>query len=323
MMPVRRGRRTLIDDSRIFHQRAGRCGAMIVAAVPAHNEEKTIAKVLVGAFRQVDRVLVVDDGSSDATAEIAEKLGAVVIKHGRNFGKGKTIRTMFDWARTNQVDVLVTLDADGQHIPDDIPKVLRPVIEGKADISIGSRFLEQASSTSQEMPMYRQWGAKVIGGVVRSLSGLPIRDTESGFRAYDQKALLALRPSEMGMGAEASLLLQASEKGLAIAEVSINVAYKGLRGPRHNPMYHALDVLASIMKFVSIRHPLPFYGVPGLVALMIGLFLGLQAFNLYSRYSIFPTNLGIVAVGASLTGILLLSIGIILFTLITVLRERG
>jgi glycosyltransferase involved in cell wall biosynthesis len=296
---------------------------MIVAAVPAHNEEKTIAKVLVGAFRQVEKVLVVDDGSSDATAEIAEKLGAVVIKHERNFGKGKTIRTMFNWARTNEVDVLVTLDADGQHLPDDIPKVLGPVTEGKADIAIGSRFLEQASSISQEMPRYRQWGAKVIGGVVRSLSGVTIRDTESGFRAYGRKALLAITPSETGMGAEASLLLQASEKGLRIMEVPIRVAYKGLRGPRHNPAYHALDVLASIMKYVSIRHPLLFYGVPGLVALLIGLFLGLQAFDLYSRYSIFPTNLGIVAVGASLSGIVLLSIGIILFTLITVLRERS
>jgi hypothetical protein len=81
--------------------------------------------------------------------------------------------------------------------------------------------------------------------------------------------------------------------------------------------------LLFVMKYVSIRHPLLFYGVPGLVALLIGLVLGSQAFNLYSRYGIFPTNLGVVSVGASLAGILLLSIGIILFTLITVLRERS
>jgi glycosyltransferase involved in cell wall biosynthesis len=293
---------------------------MIVAALPAYNEEKTIAKITIRALEQVDKVLVVDDGSSDATAEIAEKLGAVVIKHERNFGKGKAVRTMFDWARANQVDVLVTLDADGQHQAEEIPRLLNPIIEGKADISIGSRFMEGVSS---EMPKYRRWGAKAISGVVRSVASLPIKDTESGFRAYGGKALSILRPSEMGMGAESGLLVQASEKGLTITEVPITVAYKGLRRPSRNPMYHALDVLASVMKYVSIRHPLLFYGVPGLVALLMGLVLGLQAFDLYSRYGIFPTNLGVVAVGASLAGILLLSIGIILFTLITVLRERS
>jgi hypothetical protein len=158
---------------------------------------------------------------------------------------------------------------------------------------------------------------------VRSVSDVPIQDTESGFRAYGSKALSVLMPSEMGMGAEAGLLLQASEKGLAIAEVPIRVAYKGLRGPRHNPVYHALDVLASVFKFVSIRHPLVFYGVPGLIALGIGLFLGLQAFEIYSRYKAFPTNLGIVAVGASLMGIMLLSVAIMLFTLVTAIRERS
>jgi glycosyltransferase involved in cell wall biosynthesis len=293
---------------------------MIVAALPAYNEEKSIAKVTIGASRYVDKVLVVDDGSSDATAEIAEKLGAIVVKHERNLGKGGTVRSIFNWARTNDVHVLVTLDADGQHRPDEIPKVLSPVIEGRADICIGSRFLGQSSS---EMPKYRQLGAGVIGGVVRSVSGLAVKDTESGFRAYGKKALSLLRPSEMGMGAEAGLLLQASEKGLAITEVPISVIYRDLARPTaRNPMYHALDVLASVFKYVSIRHPLLFFGLPGLALLAMGLYLGWQAFDIYSLYRAFPTNLGMAALGASMFGIMLLSIGIILFTIITVLRER-
>jgi glycosyltransferase involved in cell wall biosynthesis len=293
---------------------------MIVAGLPAYNEEKTIAKVTIGVLRYVNKALVVDDGSSDATAEIAEKLGAIVIKHERNLGKGGTVQTMFNWARENHVDILVTLDADGQHRPDEIPKVLSPVIEGRADICIGSRFLDQAS----EMPRYRRWGAGVIGGVVRSVSGLAVKDTESGFRAYGTKALSALRPSEMGMGAEAGLLLQASEKGLAITEVPINVAYRGLGRKRtRSPVYHAMDVLASVFKYVSIRHPLLFYGLPGLVALSVGLYLGLRALEIYSLYREFPTNLGMAALGLSLVGIILSAIGIILFTIITVLRERS
>jgi len=293
---------------------------MIVAAVPAYNEEKTIAKIVIRASRQADKVLVVDDGSSDATAEIAEKLGAVVVKHERNFGKGEALRTIFDWTRTNHADILVTLDADAQHLPEDIPKVVSPIIEGRADMCIGSRFAEQISP---EMPGYRRWGAWVIRRVVRSVSSLPTKDTESGFRAYSRKALAVLMPSEMGMGAESGLLLQASERGLRITEVPITVAYKGLRRSTHNPLYHALDVLSSIFKFVSIRHPLVFYGLPGLVALLMGLYMSWQAFQIYSLYRAFPTNLGMAALGASLVGILLLAIGIILFTLITVLRERS
>jgi glycosyltransferase involved in cell wall biosynthesis len=294
---------------------------MIVAALPAYNEEKTIAKVTIRASRQVDKVLVVDDGSSDATAEIAEKLGAIVIKHQRNLGKGGALRTMFDWARTNHVDIMVTLDADGQHLPEEIPKVVKPIIDGTADICVGSRFVGEATS---EMPRHRQFGAKAITGIVSSLSGLPIRDSESGFRAYSRKALSIVLPTEMGMGAEASLLLQAGEKGLAVAEVPISVEYKDLaRQTARNPVYHGLDVLGSILKYVSIRHPLLFYGLPGLLALAIGLSLGWRAFEIYWLYRQFPTNLGMAALGVSLVGVLLLSIAIMLFTLITVLRERS
>jgi hypothetical protein len=126
----------------------------------------------------------------------------------------------------------------------------------------------------------------------------------------------------MGMGVDSELLLRASERGLKITEVPITVAYKGLVTSTHNPVYHAMDVLGSVMKYISIRHPLLFYGIPGVVALAIGLSLGLQAFDIYSRYGAFPTNLGMAALGMSLVGLMLLAIGIILFTLITVLRER-
>lgn len=293
---------------------------MIVAAIPAYNEETTIAKVIVGALRHADKVLVVDDGSSDATAEIAEKLGAIVLKHERNFGKGEAFRTVFDWARRNRVRALVTLDADGQHLPQEIPTVLAPIVEGSADISIGSRFVKLGPS---EMPRHRRIGTKAIGGVVRSISGSPVKDTESGFRAYSRRALGALIPSEMGMGVDSELLMRASEKGLVIVEVPIRVAYEGLDTSTHNPLYHGVDVLASAMKYVSIRHPMLFYGVPGLIGIAIGVVLGMQAFEIFSAYGAFPPNLGIIAVAAGLTGILLLSIGIILFTLISVLRERS
>lgn len=291
---------------------------MIVAAVPACNEEKTIGRVVTGAVRQVDKVIVIDDGSSDATAEIAEKAGATVIRHLQNLGKGEALRTIFKWARSNDVDVLVTMDGDGQHLPEQIPHVMKPVLDGEADISIGSRFVDGAS---HEMGRYRRMGTTVIGGVVRAVSGSEVKDTESGFRAYNRKAL-AVTPTEMGMGVDSELLLRVTRRGLRVVEVPITVAYAGLSTSTHNPFYHAFDVLLSVFKYLSIRHPLIFYGLPGLVALGFGLYLGFQAFDIFSRSGTFPPNLGIIAVGAALTGFVLLSVGIILFTIITVIRER-
>ena len=97
---------------------------MIVAAIPAYNEEKTIAKVVVRAMKYVDKVVVVDDGSTDDTATIAEHLGAHLVRHEGNMGYGAAIRSCFSFARDLNSDALVILDADGQHNADDIPKIL-------------------------------------------------------------------------------------------------------------------------------------------------------------------------------------------------------
>ena len=113
---------------------------MIVAAIPAYNEEKTIAKVVVHAMKYVDKVVVVDDGSTDDTATIAEHLGAHLVRHDGNLGYGAAIRSCFSIARDLNSDALVILDADGQHNADDIPKLLAPIQAGEADIVVGSRF---------------------------------------------------------------------------------------------------------------------------------------------------------------------------------------
>jgi glycosyltransferase involved in cell wall biosynthesis len=121
----------------------------VVACVPAYNEEKTIAKVLVRASRHVDELVVVDDGSEDDTGAIAEKFGAFVIRHSRNLGKGAALMDCFDWARKNDVGILVTIDADGQHDPNEIPTLISPVQAGKADIAIGCRSVRPQGMTAR------------------------------------------------------------------------------------------------------------------------------------------------------------------------------
>jgi len=155
----------------------------IVAGIPALNEEATIAKVLIRANRHVDKVLVVDDGSSDDTGLIAENLGATVIRHKRNLGKGVALRGCLDWARDQGVEVLVTLDADGQHNPDEIPKLIDPILRGEADVSIGSRRLTGGA------PAYRRLGARFLDHATRVKSSDSVVDSQSGFRAYSRRAL--------------------------------------------------------------------------------------------------------------------------------------
>src|SRR4030042_4807226 len=115
----------------------------VVVGIPAFNEEKTIARVVLEAQRYADAVVVCDDGSSDLTAKIAERLGADVVRHERNLGYGSAIKSLFNRARELGADVLVTLDGDGQHDPGDIPNVVEPIKNGVADIRLGSGFIDK------------------------------------------------------------------------------------------------------------------------------------------------------------------------------------
>ena len=128
------------DDLGFVANSVAKQHVMIVACIPAYNEEKTIAKIVIGARKYVHQVIVGDDGSDDMTAEIAESLGAIVVRHGDNLGKGAILRSLFEASLKAGATVVVTLDADGQHDPRDIPIVVRPVLDGKADLSIGARF---------------------------------------------------------------------------------------------------------------------------------------------------------------------------------------
>ena len=292
----------------------------VVACIPALDEEKTIAKVIIRAKKHVDRVVVVDDGSTDDTALIAEELGAMVVRHRRNLGYGAAIRSCFQAGRDLGADVIVTLDADGQHDPDQIPKVTEPVKQGLADIIVGSRFLE--TSTRVEPPRHRKIGIKVLTELTGAASQISISDAQSGFRAYSRNAIEKILPTEQGMGASVEILIKASQCQLGILEVPVTVRYGDLMTSTHNPIYHGMDVLASIVKLVSIKHPLQFYGGIGLVALGVAVAFSIWTLDIFAKEGRIVTNLALVAIGAGLLGTLSFFTGVILFTLISVTRER-
>ena len=291
----------------------------VVVGIPAYNEEKNIAKILIKIKEFTDKIIVCDDGSTDLTSDIAEKLGANVISHKRNQGYGSAIRSIFLKAKEMDVDVLVTFDADGQHRIEDIQKVLMPIKEDKADIVIGSRFLNENPS---DVPDYRKFGIKVITKITNVSIKEKITDSQSGFRAYSNKVLADIVPSETGMGVSTELLIKASNKGFKIAEVPIKILYEGDTST-HNPVSHGASVVLSTIKFTSIEHPLKFYGVPGIIFATIGLFFMAWALQEFSEFGNFPAILAIISIGTLLVGIILLITSVLLHSLISVVREKN
>jgi len=293
---------------------------LIIACIPAYNEEKTIAKVIIKTQKYVDKVIVCDDGSKDMTSEIAERLGAIVIKHERNMGYGMALATLFKKAREMETDIMVTLDADDQHNPDYIPKIIEPIIKGEADIVIGSRFLN--GKNKQKIPIYRKIGIKTITKITKEMAKKGVTDAQSGYRAYNKKAINMVQPAEQGMGASTEILLKAIENNLKIKEIPITIKYDVIKPSTHNPIYHALDVIASTIKFVSVRHPLMCYGIPGAILLLIGLSFGIWAIQIYVQQKQLITNIALIAMAATILGLVLATTAIILFTIITLLREQ-
>ena len=289
----------------------------IVALIPAYNEERTIAKIVLKTKKYVDKVIVCDDGSTDMTGEIAKALGVEVIRHERNMGYGAALISLFKRARELNPDVIVTLDADGQHNPEDIPRLVEPILRGDADIVIGSRFLG-----GTEMPKYREVGVKAITKLVRMAGYEELTDAQSGFRAYSRRALQLIHPTEQGMGISTEILVKANEEKLKILEVPVKIEYSVERPSKRNPIYHAIVVVLSTVKFMSIRHPLLFYGVPGVLALLVAGFFWLWSLQILATYRQLVTNIVLIAIGATTVGLILTTTAMILWVLVSILRER-
>lgn len=289
----------------------------ITIGIPAYNEEKNIASIITQLQKVTNKIIVCNDGSTDSTGQIAEKLGAQVINHEKNLGYGAAIRSIFLKARDLNSDVLVTLDADGQHRVDDINKVLEPLLEKKADIVIGSRFLGEGQ---KNVPAYRKAGIKMITKLANTSLDQDITDSQSGFRAYNKQVLNEITPSEFGMGVSNEILIKANKKGFKIAEVPIIILYQG-ETSTHNPMVHGASVVMSTMKFISIEHPLKFYGIPGTAFLAFGLYFIILTIQIFTESRQILLSSAIMGVGAIIFGTVLLMTAILLYSMVNLIRE--
>ena len=290
----------------------------LAIGIPAYNEEKNIASIILKLKEIADMIIVCDDGSSDQTGAIARALGATVITHKKNSGYGAAIMSIFREAKRSQPDIFVTFDADGQHRVEDIEKIIEPIRDNKVDIVIGSRFLDESV---EEVPRYRKLGIKVITKVTNSSIKEKITDSQSGFRAYNKKILEELTLSEHGMGISTEILIKANSKGFSIGEVPIKILYNE-NSSTHNPVSHGTGVLISTIKFTSIEHPLKFYGIPAVIFFIIGCSFTYLAIQYYAEVGRLNTNLTIVSAGTMIISIVLIITAILLYSLVSVVREK-
>ena len=285
-------------------------GTSITAVIPAFNEQKTVARIVEGAKKHVDEVIVVDDGSVDSTGSVAKAAGARVIRIPKNGGKGNALSIGLTTAAMNGGDIVVCLDADGQHDPNDIPRIVQPILDAKADMVIGSRFLQTESKDL--IPMHRRLGQSVLTYATNLGNTVKITDSQSGYRAFRKDVLKSFDYSEAGMGIESEMARNAARMGLRIEEVPIVALYEGLETSTMKPGSHGMSVLGSVLKEVRTEHPLLYFGVGGMLLTIVGVVFGLYSIEQYIAVRALPFGPSLIAVMLTALGILFILVGLIL-----------
>ncbi len=213
-----------------------------VAIIPAYNEEVALGSIILRTLQYVDEVIIVNDGSDDKTVEVARLAGAEIINHATNLGKGEALKSGF--SAIGDADVVVTIDGDGQHNPDEIPSLIKPIIEDGADLVNGSRYM---NGPEENTPAYRRVGQQVLDNATNISAGIKVTDSQSGFRAFSPAACKVFRFYDTGFGIESEMLVDVAEAGLKIVEVPITVRYD-VDGSTKNPVTHGVGVLLKIIK---------------------------------------------------------------------------
>lgn len=284
----------------------GFIGQKLVVVIPAYNEENTIGSVVLKTRRQADNIIVVDDGSTDATADIASDAGAVVVRHAHNRGKGQALNTGFQKARELNADIVVTIDADGQHLPEELDGVVAPVLTEKADLVVGSRYL----SGGNGVPRHRIWGHKVFNLITGWTSGTLSTDSQSGFRAFSRAALDRVSFSSTGFSVESEMQFLAREHKLRLFEAPVTIRYD--QKPNRPVLNHGLIVLNGILRLVGQYRPLMFFGLPGLLMMIVGIAMAFWIVDIYGKTQNLATGYALISILLFMMGSISLSTGVIL-----------
>jgi len=290
-----------------------------LACIPAFDEEGRIGKTILEVSQYVDKVIVCDDGSSDNTANEAEMAGAYVIRHQKNIGKGGAMKSLFKFARASNSDIIITIDADRQFLPKEIPRLIKPIVEQNADIVVGYRFDDKT-----EMPKYRKIGNKILDKITNMAESLPIRDTQSGFRSYSKNAIKKIKFTTDGFGADSEILIDASKKELKILEEKVTVIYNtGERTSTKNPISHTSEVIVSIVEQIAIKHPLKYLGIPGILLIISAMILGENVFTMFNETQYFSIPITMIMLGSLIIGSMLILISVLLYSITISINKKN
>ena len=281
----------------------------ITAVIPAFNEEKTIGRIVTETRRFVRDVIVVDDGSSDQTANVAAGAGAIVLKHGQNSGYGSALSTGFRFVRSNGTGIMIVLDGDGQHNPAEIPKLIAPIMSGEADVVTGSRFMNGQSKG--DVPAYRKLGIGIVNRAWGVANGEKMTDTQCGFRAYSRAAIDSMDIKESNMSASLEILDEATRKNLKVVEVPVSVGYDGDTSTV-SPGRHGMELVNYVIRKLKDEHPLLIFGGGGVILSVLGLGFGVIAINSYFDSRYLPFGYTMIAAVLIYVGTLMVFGGLIL-----------
>ena len=291
----------------------------MIACFPAYNEEGVIGNLIKKTLPLVDSVVVCDDGSTDLTSKEAKDAGAFVIRHSSNKGKGAALKSLFDFARHSNADIIVTIDGDGQFLPEEIPKLTKDIEDGKSDIVIGYRF-----ETEKDMPKYRKLGNRVLDELSKQAANLNLRDTQSGFRAYSKHAIKKIYFKNDGFAADSEILIDASEKNLSISEHNVTVLYNtGNRTSTKNPIRHGSGVFISLLELVLMKRPVTFLGIPGFIILIIGIISSAITLTMFNESGYFSVPFSLISIVFFTVGIMLLLVSGILFSINRAIQKKS
>lgn len=289
--------------------------AKIAAILPAFNEEVSIGSMVLRTKLYADRVIVIDDGSRDHTAEVAQLAGAEVIRHPSNMGKGAALKTGFK--ALNGESIIVTIDADSQHDPSEIPKIVEPILKGEADLVNGSRYI---NGNKKDTPFYRRIGQLVLDHACRLDCGLDITDSQSGFRAFAADTKEVFRFKQNGLAIESEMLADAANARLRIKEVEIGVRYD-VDGSSMNPVRHGIKVLVNILQDMELNRPLYYFTAPGIVMTAIGIVMGLNFMRDFYHGSPLQFGPTLLMIMLTLMGSFMSFTGIILHSISKMINE--
>ena len=287
----------------------------LVVFIPAYNEERAIGSVVLRAKRY-GAVFVIDDGSTDRTAEIARKAGASVIAHRENMGYGAALKSALAAAQKMDASAFVFMDADGQHDASEIPVVAQPVLDGKVDLCQGSRFLGKFVSA----PVGRREGVAFINKLTSAHNGKPDVDSQCGFRAISKKAAQKITVEADGYSGCAEMVSSAQHLGLRVAEVPVRVKYFS---ERNNPFQQGAGLVDYVAGQVIRKKPLALFAGMGTIMLAVSALLGVFVVDtFYTRHEL-ATGSAFLTVFFGIAGMIMMLIGLNLYTLKKVLETRG